>query len=65
VDKYLSPLSGNNTTIFLPLFSSLCANSLAAYNAAPDEIPMNTPSLLTTSAPVLNASSLETVIISS
>ena len=26
VERYLSPVSGNNTTIFLPLFSGLFAN---------------------------------------
>ena len=35
VDKYLSPVSGNNTTITLPAFSSLLANWIAPYKAAP------------------------------
>ena len=30
VDRYLSPVSGNKMTMFLPLFSGLLANSVAA-----------------------------------
>ena len=58
VDKYLSPVSGNNTTIFLPLFSGLLANTVAACIAAPDEIATNNPSDFATFLEALNASSL-------
>ena len=44
VDKYLSPESGNKTTIFFPLFSYLLANLTAAERAAPALIPTKIPS---------------------
>ena len=65
VDKYLSPVSGSNTTIFLPLFSGLLANSVAAKAAAPDEIPTNNPSVFAKALEVSKASSFFTVITSS
>ena len=65
VDKYLSPVSGSRTTIVLPAFSFLCAITVAALTAAPLEMPTNKPSFLANVLPVLKASSLETVIISS
>ena len=36
VDRYLSPESGSNATIVLPLFSGLAARICAAFNAAPE-----------------------------
>ena len=65
VDKYLSPVSGRITTIFLPAFSGRFASSIAAQVAAPEEIPTRTPSFLPMSLPMANASSFATVIISS
>ena len=65
VDKYLSPESGSNATIFLPLFSGLCARIVAAFKAAPEEIPTSTPSLTANALPSANASSLSIAIISS
>ena len=56
VDKYLSPVSGNKTTIVLPAFSSLWANLIAAARAAPLEIPTNKPSVLADSLPFSKAS---------
>ena len=44
VDKYLSPVSGNTTTINFPLFSGLAATCNAANAAAPDEMPAKMPS---------------------
>ena len=43
VDKYRSPESGSSATMVLPLFSGRRANSFAAHNAAPAEIPTRTP----------------------
>ncbi|MDF2951881.1 MAG: hypothetical protein K0S18_1464 [Anaerocolumna sp.] len=65
VDMYLSPVSGNKTTIVLPAFSGRFATSVAAHNAAPDEIPTKNPSVFASSLPVSNASSFSTAIISS
>lgn len=44
VDKYLSPVSGNKATIVFPAFSGRCANCVAAYTAAPEDIPTSNPS---------------------
>ena len=49
VERYLSPPSGRMTTMFLPLFSGLDATTVAAWSAAPDEIPIRMPSVLTVS----------------
>ena len=65
MERYLSPVSGSNATIVLPLFSGRLASSIAAQRAAPDEMPTSTPSLLPKSLPVANASSLVTGITSS
>ena len=65
VDKYLSPESGNKTTIFLPLFSGLEARIVAAFNAAPEEIPTRIPSLSANARPSSNASSFSIAITSS
>ena len=65
VDKYLSPVSGNKTTIVLPLFSLLWASFIAAAKAAPDDIPINNPSKWAEALPFSNASSLEIGKISS
>ena len=65
VERYLSPESGRITTMFLPLFSSLEASILAAFNAAPDEIPTRTPSLAAKALPSSNASSFSIAITSS
>ena len=46
VDKYLSPVSGNKTTIVLLWFSFLWAKMVAAFTAAPLEIPTSKPSFL-------------------
>ena len=56
MDKYLSPESGNNTTIVFPSFSGRFANSVAAHNAAPDEIPVKNASVAASSRPVSIAS---------
>ncbi|MNP73597.1 hypothetical protein D3C76_1703370 [compost metagenome] len=64
MDKYLSPVSGSSTTIVLPIFSVRLAISVAAHNAAPEDIPVINPSVLHKSLPVLNASSFLTFIIS-
>ena len=56
-------MSGRSTTIFFPLYALSFARVIAAYTAAPDDIPTSTPSLLPNNFPVLNASSLETVMI--
>ena len=63
VDKYLSPESGSNATIVLPLFSGLFARIVAALSAAPDEIPTRIPSLCANARPSVNASSFSIVII--
>ena len=60
VDKYLSPVSGSNTTIVFPSFSGRFASSVAANSAAPEEIPTSTPSVLATSLDVSNAASFST-----
>ena len=65
VERYRSPVSGKSTTISLPLFSGRFASSVAAHTAAPEDIPTSTPSLRAIAAPVLNASSFSTGIISS
>ena len=44
--EYLSPESGRTATMVLPSFSSFFANSTAAYRAAPEDIPVLTPSVL-------------------
>ena len=46
VERYLSPESGSNATITFPAFSGLAARICAAFNAAPDDIPTRTPSLV-------------------
>ena len=58
-------MSGNKTTIFLPLFSGLLASSVAAWIDAPDDIPTNKPSAFATALDALKASSFSTGIISS
>lgn len=63
VDRYRSPVSGSNTTMFFPSFSGSVANAVAAYTAAPDEIPTKTPSSRANSRAVRIASSPGTVII--
>ena len=65
VDKYLSPVSGSKTTIFLPLFSGLLASSVPACIDAPADIPTNKPSVFATALDALNASSFSTGNISS
>jgi hypothetical protein len=65
VDKYLSPVSGNNTTITLPLFSGLFAICVAANAAAPEDIPTNSPSVFASFLDVSKASSFLTLYISS
>ena len=62
---YLSPLSGKNTTIFLPANSSFLATFIAAESAAPEEIPANTPSFTASSVAALKAASSKTVRTSS
>ena len=62
---YLSPLSGNKTTTVFPSFSLRDATSIAAFKAAPEEIPAEMPSVLINSLPVANASSFSTGMISS
>ena len=57
VDRYLSPESGSNATIVLPLFSGLAARICAAFNAAPDQIPTTIPSDTANVLPSANASS--------
>ena len=44
VDRYLSPESGSNTTIFLPDFSGRLARITPAFKAAPEEMPTKMPS---------------------
>ena len=63
--RYLSPVSGKITTMSLPSFSSLFANSNAAKVAAPDDIPARIPSSLASLSNVFAASSSDTCIISS
>ena len=53
---YFSPPSGAITKRLLP-FPSFLAISIAAYIAAPEEIPTNTPSISANAFAVLNASS--------
>jgi len=65
VDKYLSPESGSNTTIVFPAFSGRFATSVAAFNAAPDEIPTRIPSVTANALPSTNESSFSTLITSS
>ena len=65
VERYLSPVSGIITTIFLPLFSGRFANFAAAQTAAPPDIPINMPSVLAIFLPVSKHTSFGTVIISS
>ena len=65
VDMYLSPVSGKSVTIFLSLFSICLARSVAAYNAAPEDIPTTIPSVLAIILPVESASSSLTDITSS
>ena len=48
-----------------PTFSGLFATSIAAFNAAPEEIPTRTPSVFANLPPSKNASSFSTVMISS
>ena len=57
MERYLSPLSGNKTTIFLLAFSSFLAYSIATFKLAPLEIPTNIPSILGTILANLKASS--------
>ena len=57
VERYLSPVSGKRTTIFLPLFSFLCANLIVAFKAAPLEISTNKPSIQALFLPILKVSS--------
>lgn len=65
IDKYLKPVSGNITTMFLPLFSCLWANALAVWTAAPEDILTSSPSVFTGSLVTSKDSSLVTCIISS
>ena len=58
-------MSGNKTTIVLPLFSALLASSVAAHTAAPEEIPISTPSHHAMVLAALKASSFLTGISSS
>ena len=44
VERYLSPVSGNNATMTFPAFSGLAASRAAACAAAPDEMPTSSPS---------------------
>ncbi|MNW11349.1 hypothetical protein D3C71_2087860 [compost metagenome] len=53
------------TTIVLPAFSVRLPTSMAAFNAAPEEMPTGTPSRAATWRAVSNASLLATVTISS
>ena len=43
VERYLSPESGSSATITFPLFSGRFARRVAAYRAAPEEIPVSRP----------------------
>ena len=65
VERYLSPVSGSNTTIVLPSFSGLKATLVAAKAAAPEEMPTKRPSILASVLLVAKASSFSTVMISS
>ena len=49
VDRYLSPVSGSSTTMRLPLFSVRRAAVIAAWSAAPAEMPHSSPSFLPSS----------------
>ena len=58
--KYLSLLSGKIVTIVLPGFAFFASNKLA-YNAAPEELPTQSPSFVASSFTKRNASESSTV----
>lgn len=65
VERYRSPVSGSRATISLPLFSSRLAIWVAAYIAAPEEMPASSPSVFAMAREVRKASSPLTVNTSS
>lgn len=52
LERYLSPLSGKITTRFFPAFSARFATLIAAQSAAPEEIPIEIPSVFAESLAV-------------
>ena len=65
VERYLSPESGRRTTILFPAFSGLDATCAAAQSAAPEEMPVRTPSVRASALPSWKAASLGHLMISS